>query len=60
MRICVYNRQVDCMGEVHCYRCGWNPKVAEERAKKVRARLKREEEKKHAGKRPRIRNTAAC
>lgn len=37
--ICKYNHQVDCSNATKCYRCGWNPQVAKQRAQRIRRRL---------------------
>lgn len=33
---CVHNKMIECIGDFRpCYKCGWNPKVHEERIQKA-------------------------
>ena len=42
---CPYNEGVICGPIINCIKCGWNPKVAEERRKKLRNEEDQEERK---------------
>lgn len=33
---CLYTEGVTCDKPAHCYKCGWNPKVAAERLKRIK------------------------
>ena len=48
---CPFNAMLDCPpGEAHnCKKCGWNPKVAEERLEKMRMEAAREARKEWLG-----------
>lgn len=40
--VCHFNNSVDCTDKKRCPKCGWNPAVAEIRAREIRRRLARE------------------
>ena len=47
--ICIHNKMIDCSAKAGCERCGWNPKVKEQRVKKMKAQLNSPDFKLRAG-----------